>query len=89
LLRGLGWTLGARYYYGLVDVYKDIPGKKNSALYLKLMVPIGLSQKKKEEIKKIKDARDEKKAAKKAAKKEAKEDEKDRSFSANNETMMY
>lgn len=53
------------------------------------MVPIGLSQKKKEEIKKIKDARDEKKAAKKAAKKEAKEDEKDRSFSANNETMMY
>ncbi len=28
LLKGLGWTLGARYYYGFVDVYKDIQGKR-------------------------------------------------------------
>lgn len=73
LLKGLGWTVGARYYYGFVDVYKDIPGKKNSAFYLKLMIPIGLSADKKEEIKKIKDEKGEKKAEKKQAKKAAKE----------------
>ena len=73
LLKGLGWTLGARYYYGLVDVYKDMPGQKNSALYLKLMVPIGLSDDKKAQAQVIKDERATKKAAKKEAKKATKE----------------
>ena len=77
LLKGLGWTLGARYYYGLVDVYKDIPGKKNSAFYLKVMVPIGLSDDKKAQAQVIKDAKKEKKATRKKAKKEAKAAEKE------------
>jgi len=77
LLKGLGWTLGVRYYYGFVDVYKDMPGQKNSALYMKVMVPIGLSEDKKAQAKEIKDERSEKKAAQKKAKKEAKAAEKE------------
>jgi len=76
LLKGLGWTLGVRYYYGFVDVYKDMPGQKNSALYMKVMVPIGLSADKKAQAKAIKNEKKEKKASKKEAKKEAKEAEK-------------
>lgn len=72
LLKGLGWTLGARYYMGFLDVYKDKSGTRNSALFLKVNVPIGLSQDKKDEVKKIKEARSEKKAANKEAKKAAK-----------------
>lgn len=77
LLKGLGWTLGVRYYYGFVDVYKDMPGQKNSALYLKVMVPIGLSDDKKAQAQAIKDERSEIKANKKKAKKEAKAAEKE------------
>lgn len=77
LLKGLGWTIGLRYYYGFLDVYKDRSGTNNSSLFLKLNVPIGLSQEKKEEIQRLKDNKNqrkaERKAAKKAAKKEAKE----------------
>lgn len=36
-----GMTLGIKYYYGLVDVYKDRSGTNNSAFFLKLNVPIG------------------------------------------------
>jgi len=28
LFKGEGWTIGAKYYYGFVDAYKNIPGKK-------------------------------------------------------------
>jgi hypothetical protein len=77
LLKGLGWTLGVRYYYGFVDVYKDMPGQKNSALYMKVMVPIGLSDDKKAQAQAIKDERSEIKANKKKAKKEAKAAEKE------------
>ena len=73
LLKGLGWTLGARYYYGFLDVYKDRSGTKNSSLFLKLNVPIGLSLEKKEEAKAMKASIKEKKAKKKEAKKAKKE----------------
>ena len=43
--KGPGWTLGAKYYYGLVDVYKDRPGTKNSSIFLKLNIPIGAGKK--------------------------------------------
>ncbi|MGI9530431.1 porin family protein [Lutimonas sp.] len=76
LLKGLGWTIGVRYYYGFLDVYKDRSGTKNSSLFLKLNVPIGLSKEKKEEIKDLKAQKKEKKEARKEAKKEAKESEK-------------
>ena len=73
LLKGLGWTIGARYYMGFLDVYKERSGTKNSALFLTVNFPIGLSDEKKGEIKEMKNDRAEKKAEKKAAKKTAKE----------------
>ena len=76
LLKGLGWTIGARYYYGFLDVYKDLSGSKNSSLFLKLNIPIGLSLEKKEEVKALKIANKEKKAKKKDAKKARKEQDK-------------
>lgn len=69
LLKGLGWTIGVRYYYGFLDVYKDLSGSKNSSLFLKLNIPVGLSLDKKEEIKAMKTSNKEKKAQKKEAKK--------------------
>lgn len=45
LLKGTGWTIGAKYYYGFVDVYKDIQGTKNSSFFIKLNIPIGAGEK--------------------------------------------
>jgi hypothetical protein len=45
LKKGTGWTVGLKYYYGLVDVYKDIPDTKNSSFFIKLNVPIGVGKK--------------------------------------------
>ena len=45
LLQGTGWTIGAKYYYGFVDVFKDIPGTNNSSFYVKLEIPIGAGDK--------------------------------------------
>ncbi len=56
--------LGAKYYYGFVNVYKGIPGTNNSAFFVKLNIPIGAGENAK------KKAAD--KAAKKRTKKEAK-----------------
>jgi len=73
LLKGLGWSIGARYYYGLLDVYKDQPGtRRNQALFLKLLVPIGLSDDKKAIIDEMKATKHAKKEKKKEAKKAAK-----------------
>ena len=36
-----GMTFGVKYYYGLLDVYKDRSGTKNSSIFLKMTVPIG------------------------------------------------
>jgi len=73
LLKGLGWTVGVRYYYGLLDVYKDQPDtRRNQSLFLKLMVPIGLSDVQKAEVDKMKASKHAKKEQKKEAKKAAK-----------------
>ncbi len=45
LFQGTGWTLGAKYYYGFVDVFKNVSGTKNSSIYLKLNIPIGAGEK--------------------------------------------
>ena len=79
LLKGMGWTIGARYYYGLLNVYKDRSGTNASSLFLKLNVPIGLSFEKKEQIKELKQEKKEKKQEKKRAKKEAKKEKKENS----------
>ena len=73
LLKGMGWTLGARYYYGFLDVYKGRSGSNSSSLFLKVNFPIGLSIEKKDQIKELKEDKKERKAEKKKAKKEAKE----------------
>jgi hypothetical protein len=49
--KGPGWTIGAKYYYGLVTVYKDRPGTRNSSLFLKLNIPIGAGDKSKKNAK--------------------------------------
>jgi hypothetical protein len=60
LFKGTGWTLGAKYYYGFVNVYKGKAGSNNSSFFIKLNIPIGAGEKAKE------------KAAQKAEKKRAK-----------------
>jgi len=64
LYKGTGWTIGAKYYYGFVDVFKDISGTKNSSIYLKLNIPIGAGEVA------------QKKAAEKAAKRQEKKNNK-------------
>ncbi len=71
-LKGLGWSAGVRYYYGFIDVYKDRPDTKNSSLFLRVNIPIGISEEKKDIIKTMKTSNKEKKQAKKQAKKDAK-----------------
>jgi len=48
LLKGKGWTIGLKYYYGFVDVYKNISNTKNSSLFIKLNIPVGAGKKKDE-----------------------------------------
>ena len=64
LYEGSGWTLGAKYYYGFVNVYKDRAGTKNSSIFLKLNIPIGAGEGAQQKAAE--------KAAKKKARKEAK-----------------
>lgn len=46
LFRGTGWTFGAKYYYGLVNVYKNLAETKNSSFFFKVNIPIGTGEKK-------------------------------------------
>ncbi len=45
LFKGSGWTIGVKYYYGFVDVYKDVNNTKNSSFFAKLNIPIGAGKK--------------------------------------------
>jgi len=45
LLKGTGWTIGIKYYYGFIDVYKNVSNTKNSSLFVKLCIPIGAGEK--------------------------------------------
>lgn len=47
LFKGTGWTFGAKYYYGFVDVYKDVSNTKNSSIFLKVNIPVGAGKAKK------------------------------------------
>jgi len=64
LFNGTGWTIGAKYYYGFVDVFKDVSGTKNSSIYLKLNIPIGAGE--------VSQQKSAEKAAKKMEKKNSK-----------------
>lgn len=67
LFKGTGWTIGAKYYYGFVNVYKDKPGTNNSSFFIKMNIPIGAGE------------NAQKKAAEKAKKKQMKKAEKNNS----------
>lgn len=69
LLNGYGWSLGVRYYQGFLDVYKDQSGTKNSSLFLKLNIPIGVSDDMKEKANEQKAIIQKKKSKKKEDKK--------------------
>lgn len=43
---GWGMTFGVKYYYGLVDVYKNLPGSNNKGMFFKVNIPIGTGTKK-------------------------------------------
>jgi len=45
LLKGKGLTIGLKYYYGFIDVYKDKTGTKNNSLFIKVNIPIGAEKK--------------------------------------------
>jgi len=79
LLKGLGWTIGVRYHYGFTNVYKNNSSTKNSSLFLKLNIPIGVSEEKKEVIKDLKDKVQTEKAKKKEARKKKKGEKKNES----------
>ena len=77
LLKGMGWTLGVRYYYGFLDVYKERSGTNVNSLFLKLNIPIGLSMEKKDQIRGLKEEKKAKKEEKKKARKAEKKAKKD------------
>lgn len=43
---GPGWSVGFKYYYGFVDVYKNVSNSKNSSFFIKANIPIGAGKKK-------------------------------------------
>lgn len=67
LFKGTGWTIGAKYYYGFVNVYKGMSGTNNSSFFIKMNIPIGAGEDAKE------------KAAQKANKKQMKKAERNNS----------
>ncbi len=50
LRKGTGMTIGIKYYYGFVDVVKNISGTKNSSLFVKVNIPIGRGKVNKEDV---------------------------------------
>lgn len=64
LFSGTGWTIGAKYYYGFVNVYKNKDGTNNNSFFLKMNIPIGAGEKA------------QKKAAEKATNRKLKKEEK-------------
>ena len=79
LLKGLGWTIGIRYHYGFTNVYKNNSNTKNSSLFLKLNIPIGVSESKKEAVMEIKASNKNKKAKNKKARKQKRTEKKNNS----------
>jgi len=45
LMKGKGWTIGARYYQGLTNVFNHVSGSKSHALNIVCKIPIGAAPK--------------------------------------------
>lgn len=52
LMKGKGFTIGAKYYQGFTNVYKGKSGSVNSGFFLKVNFPIGVGGKDKKEAEK-------------------------------------
>lgn len=46
---GPGWSVGVKYYYGFINVYKHVSNTSNKSLFVKVNIPIGMNKKKKSE----------------------------------------
>lgn len=55
-----GWTIGVRYYYGFVNVYKGVSGTNNESLFLQVNIPIGAGKAAKKAAEKEKNKNEEK-----------------------------
>jgi hypothetical protein len=44
LMKGTGVTIGVKYYYGFLDVYKEKGGTNNHSLLAKVNIPIGAAE---------------------------------------------
>ncbi len=45
LMKGKGWTIGARYYQGLTNIFNHVSGSKSRALNIVCKIPIGAAPK--------------------------------------------
>ena len=45
LRQGKGMTIGAKYYYGFFNVYKNLPSSNNSSIFAHVNIPIGAGPK--------------------------------------------
>lgn len=50
------WTVGAKYYHGLVDIYKERSGTKSNAFFVKVTIPVGVKKAKEKAAEKEKEA---------------------------------
>lgn len=46
LMKGEGWSIGARYYQGFTNVFKDVSGSRSNSIYFVCKIPIGAASKK-------------------------------------------
>lgn len=56
--KGRKMTVGAKYYYGLVDMYKEKSGTNTNAFFLKLNIPVGVKKAEEKELKKAQENAD-------------------------------
>lgn len=45
MMKGTGWTVSGKYYYGFVDVFKEVSKTNNSSFFVSLCIPIGAGDK--------------------------------------------
>ena len=56
--KGRKMTVGAKYYHGLVDIYKEKSGTKSNAFFVKVTIPVGVKKAEEKAAEKEKEAAD-------------------------------
>ncbi len=54
--KGPGWSIGAQYFYGFTDVYKNRSDTKNSGFFIRVTAPIGKRKAERARAEKVKAA---------------------------------